>query len=160
MLTMIEHFNGAGPTNDEMREAPVLYRWILKETGSSVEVHGIVHGHPHLPDGEWIRTSEIVQIDPSSKPLWLRTESRLYHLGKPMRRTERYIRKELQASGLAVWRDQVSAAELRQFREVFGQRRKHLDEAERILLLLARADRIDKKRAIELHKLLLAEISR
>lgn len=160
MLTMIEHFNGAGPTNDEMRAAPVLYRWQLKETRSGVEVHGIVQGHPHLHDGEWIRTSEAVQIDPSSKPLWLRTESRLYHLGKRMGRTEIHIRKELQASGFALIRDQVTPGEQQEFFEVFGQRRKKLDEAERILLLLVRTNRIDRERAIKLHKMLLVEISR
>ncbi|MEI3807577.1 DUF6634 family protein [Agrobacterium sp. CCNWLW32] len=157
---MIEHFNGAGPTNAEMRAAPVLYRWLLKEARNGFDVHGIVRGHPHLPDGEWIRTSELVQIDPSSKPLWLRTESRLYNLGKRMGRTEIHIRKELEAAGLAVWREQVSPTELRQFREFCGQRRKHLDEAERILLLLVRTNRIDRERAVKLHKILLVEISR
>lgn len=160
MLTMIEHFNGNAPTNEEMRAAPVLYRWQLKDTQSGVEVHGIVHGHPHLPDGEWIRTSEIVQIDPSSKPMWLRTESRLYHLGKRMGRTEIYIRKELQASGFALTRDQVTVYERQEFLKTFRQRRKNLDEAERILLLLVRTNRIDRERAIKLHKMLLVEISR
>jgi hypothetical protein len=157
---MIEHFNGCAPTNDEMRAAPVLYRWQLKDTRSGVEVHGIVQGHPHLPDGEWIRTSEAVQIDPSSKPLWLRTESRLYHLGKRMGRTEIHIRKELQASGFALTRDQATPGERQEFFEVFRQRRKKLDEAERILLLLVRTNRIDRERAVKLHKLLLVEISR
>ena len=138
----------------------MLYRWFLKETRSAVEVHGIVHGHPHLSDGEWIRTTDLLQIDPAKGPKWLRTESRLYHLGKPMRGTEDYIRRELRMANLAVWHEHVSAAELRGFREYFGQRRKHLDEAERMLLLLVRNNRIDKKRAIELHKLLLVEIAR
>ncbi|PTV70193.1 DUF6634 family protein [Agrobacterium pusense] len=157
---MIEHFNGDAPTNDEMRAAPVLYRWQLQETRSGVEVHGIVQGHPHLPDNEWIRTSDLVQIDPSSKPYWLRTESRLYHLGKRMGRTEIHIRKELQASGYALTRDQVTISEQREFHDVFRQRRKHLDEIERILLLLVRTNRIDRARAIKLHKIVLPEISR
>lgn len=160
MLTMIEHFNGKEPDNLEVAAAPVLSRWTLQETRSAFEVHGIVHGHPNLPDGEWIRTSDVVQIDPADKPRWLRTESRTYRLGKPMGGTEDYIRRELRMANLAVWREHVSAAELRGFREFFGQRRKHLDEAERILLLLVRTNRIDKKRAIDLHKLLLREISR
>lgn len=160
MLTMIEHFNGAGPTNDEMRGAPVLSRWLLKVTRSGVEVHGIVHGHPHLPDGEWIRSSELVQIDPSSKPLWLRTENRLYHLGKRMGRTEIHIRKELQASGFALTRDQVTVYDRQEFFKVFRQRRKKLDEAERILLLLVRTNRVDRDRAIKLLKTLLTETSR
>lgn len=157
---MIEYFNGKEPDNLETAAAPVLSRWVLQETRSAFEVHGIVHGHPNLPDGEMIRTSEIRQIDPAKNPKWLRTESRTYRLGKPMGRTESYIRKELRMANLAVWREHVSAAELRDFRENFGQRRKHLDEAERILLLLVRTNRIDKKRAIDLHKLLLTEISR
>ncbi|WP_342343764.1 DUF6634 family protein [Agrobacterium fabrum] len=158
---MIEYFNGKAPDNLEMRAAPVLYRWQLKDTGHAVEVHGIVQGHPHLPDGQWIRTSELLQIDPSSdKPLWLRTESRLYYLGKRMGRTEIRIRDDLRMAGRAISSDQVSLSELRYFREVFGLQRRHLDEAERILLLLARTDRIDKKRAIKLHKILLGEISR
>jgi hypothetical protein len=157
---MIEHFNGAAPGNNEMRAAPVLYRWQLVETRSGVEVHGIVHGHPHLPDGEWIRTSDLVQIDPSSKPIWLRTESRLYHLGKRMGRTEIHIRNELQVSGFALVRDHVSTSEQREFHDTFGQRRRHMDEAERILLLLVRTNRIDRSRGIKLHKLLLGEISR
>lgn len=160
MVITIDSLNGAPPTKDELGEAPTLYRWLLKDTRGGVEVHGMVHKHPHLPDGQWIRTAELVQMDPGSKPFWLRTESRLYCLGRKMGRCEYRIRRDLWMSHLAVWTDRPEPEELREFDKLFRQRRTHLDEVERILLLLVRNDRMDLARARHMHKSLLVELSR
>ncbi|MBD5083788.1 MAG: hypothetical protein HDT33_01645 [Clostridiales bacterium] len=60
---------------------PTLFSWYLKAHGSALLAHGIVSGHPKLPDGMQVHTSAIVRIAEEERGILLETQSgSLYHL--------------------------------------------------------------------------------
>jgi len=70
-------FDGAMPTLDQLRDAPVLRDYAFSEHRVSC-IEGIVGGHPLLEDGRRIKTSQLFCVDPNLK--WIRTLSRFYRL--------------------------------------------------------------------------------
>lgn len=70
-------FDGGMPTDDQLREAPLLRNHKFSEHQVPY-LEGIVSGHPHLGDGRRIKTSQLFCVDPSLK--WVRTLSRFYRL--------------------------------------------------------------------------------
>lgn len=74
---------GTLDTSDIRAKAPMLddYRLII---GWSHAMKGIVTGHPLLPDGHEIVTSQLMYLDPAVG--LARTLSRWYRVGKPWQR--------------------------------------------------------------------------
>jgi hypothetical protein len=72
--------NGEGPTDEELKSAPILNRWQAGFRFSPC-VFGQVFGHPILGDQRTIHTSELFAIDTLMG--WARTWSRFYRLGMP-----------------------------------------------------------------------------
>lgn len=71
--------DGGGPTAEDLAHAPVLEQW---ESAARITrcLVGVVGGHPNLPPGKQVRTSEVYATDGRS---WARTLSRFYVLGSP-----------------------------------------------------------------------------
>lgn len=60
------------------RQTARLEEWKIMGTRAA----GKVFGHPVMPDGKWIATSEIKNLDLVGKTI--ETKNTLYNLGKPM----------------------------------------------------------------------------
>ncbi|AWN37703.1 DUF6634 family protein [Methylobacterium radiodurans] len=71
--------DGGGPTAEDLAHAPVLEQW---ESAARITrcLVGVVGGHPNLPSGKQVRTSEVYATDGRS---WARTLSRFYVLRTP-----------------------------------------------------------------------------
>lgn len=90
----IEKFNGSAPTEAELSAAPIVHRWqLLSNDNDTNDVSGFVSGHPRFRDGEFITTSALGQIDPSSPPAWVRTKNTVYRLGAPAGAVESQVRE-------------------------------------------------------------------
>lgn len=90
----IEEFNGPSPSTAELSAAPIIERWqLLHNDNSTTDVSGFVAGHPRVRDGEFITTSALEQIDPSSPPAWVRTKNTVYRLGHPAGAVENQVRE-------------------------------------------------------------------
>jgi hypothetical protein len=55
------------------------------------QVIGFVYGNPKFEDGSWVRTSDVVELDPEFK--FAKTRNSLYELGEPAVATSAYIGK-------------------------------------------------------------------
>jgi hypothetical protein len=73
MLDEAEH----GPTEEQLRQAPVLDEFWFEIAGICVVATGVVTGHPSL--GGHITTSPVIGFDLEER--WMRTRSRFYRLG-------------------------------------------------------------------------------
>jgi hypothetical protein len=90
----IDKFNGAAPAEHEIAMAPVIDRWqLLPNANDTSDASGFVSGHPRIRDGEFITTSALQQIDPSSPPAWVRTKNTVYRLGAPAGAVESQVRE-------------------------------------------------------------------
>jgi len=77
-LSLIE--SGFGPIPEDFLETAHLDEWgVTRRTFTALE--GTVSGHPELPIGDWIKTSELMAFGPERR--WARTLSRYYTLGAP-----------------------------------------------------------------------------
>lgn len=68
---------GEHPSANDLRDAPLLFEWKVHLAPIPYLV-GVVLGHPHLPDGHVIHTSELYTFDPGAG--YARTRSRFYRL--------------------------------------------------------------------------------
>ena len=71
----------AGPSPNDLAEAPILNDWQAILMRSSCCLAGEVSGHPQLHGP--ITTSALIVLDPDLT--WARTMSRFYRLGSPFR---------------------------------------------------------------------------
>ncbi|WP_146036455.1 DUF6634 family protein [Pseudotabrizicola formosa] len=78
-LAHVEDLISISPTEELLRDAPVLAKWCAVHFGGYPHLFGQVAGHPRLGDQRYIATSPYFQIDPSGT--WARTWSRFYVLG-------------------------------------------------------------------------------
>lgn len=76
---------GEHPTEDEMRDAPLLTDWRVYIFPLPFLL-GTVFGHPEIGDGRICRTSELATFDPVAG--YARTFSRFYRLGPRTRSGE------------------------------------------------------------------------
>lgn len=91
---MIDQFNGSAPTQAELSAAPVVDRWqLISNENSTTDVSGFVSGHAKIRDGDFITTSALSQIDPSSPPGWVRTKNSIYRLATPAGAAESQVRE-------------------------------------------------------------------
>lgn len=71
--------DGTKPVPDDLADAPRLEGW--RTTSREVRIlTGRVYGHPNIPDGRRITTSDLYASDGKS---WARSMSRYYRLGSP-----------------------------------------------------------------------------
>ncbi|PTV70192.1 hypothetical protein [Agrobacterium pusense] len=90
----IEKFNGSSPSAPELSAAPIVDRWmLLSNDNTTIDISGFVTGHFRFRDGEFITTSALEQIDPSSPPAWVRTKNTVYRLGNPAGAVESQVRE-------------------------------------------------------------------
>jgi hypothetical protein len=68
---------GEHPSSSDLRDAPILFEWRVY-IAPIPHLVGLVHGHPHLPDGGICHTSELYTFDPDVG--YARTLSRFYRL--------------------------------------------------------------------------------
>jgi hypothetical protein len=66
---------------------------LLPNDNGTTDITGFVTGHPRFRDGEFITTSALGQIDPSSIPQWVRTRNTVYRLGIPAGAVESQVRE-------------------------------------------------------------------
>ena len=60
---------------------PTLFSWYIRDHGPAFLAHGIVSGHPKLPDGIQVHTSAIARMTEEERGILLETRSgSLYHL--------------------------------------------------------------------------------
>ncbi|MEO3432586.1 DUF6634 family protein [Inquilinus sp. CAU 1745] len=69
------------PPGVDLDTAPLLDHWSYSLDPPDGLI-GVVTGHPHLRDGGWITTSQLVWIDETRGIA--RTVSRYYRLGRPL----------------------------------------------------------------------------
>jgi hypothetical protein len=74
-LSLIEV--GLGPLPDDLSNAAHLDEWGTCQRGFTA-LQGTVSGHPKLPIGDWVKTSEVMVFGPRRE--WVRTVSRFYTL--------------------------------------------------------------------------------
>lgn len=88
---ILEHIaSGVRPAADELDSAPVISRWRVEDVDfGSGERHkhifGFFEGHPFISDGNFGRTSPLLQLDPENT--WARCRSRVYRLREPLRKS-------------------------------------------------------------------------
>ncbi len=76
---------GAAPTDADLSRAPVLVDWEPKLTAAhDPAIRGVVHGHPAIPDGEFLR-AEILAVDPDLT--WIRTWTGFFRLAPSLARS-------------------------------------------------------------------------
>jgi hypothetical protein len=82
------YLKGKEPSSLELQNAPTLENWstAIGHSGRAEDhlsllmvLQGSVSGHPSLPDGHVIHTSQVIWFDRNQK--WARTWNRLYRLG-------------------------------------------------------------------------------
>ena len=60
---------------------PTLFSWYIKAHGPVFLAHGIVSGHPKLPEGEAVHTSSLIRAEEEENGLLLETQSgSVYHV--------------------------------------------------------------------------------
>ncbi len=60
---------------------PILFSWYIKAHGPVFLAHGIVSGHPKLPEGEAVHTSSLIRAEEEENGLLLKTQSgSVYHV--------------------------------------------------------------------------------
>jgi hypothetical protein len=72
--------DGAKPDPEDLADAPRLEEWRTATREVRI-LAGRVYGHPSIPDGRRITTSDLYAIDRTRT--WARTMSRYYRLGSP-----------------------------------------------------------------------------
>ncbi len=85
----------ARPTVAEFDAAPIIEAWLIEEQGEGGPrswLCGWFFGQPDIGDGEHGHTPPIVQMDEMVPQRWVRTEGRLYRLGRFYAPAEREIR--------------------------------------------------------------------
>jgi hypothetical protein len=71
---------GRAPTLEDLAKAPVISQWEPKLTpAQEPAIRGVVHGHPAIPDGEFLR-AEILAVDPNLS--WIRTWTGFFRLAE------------------------------------------------------------------------------
>ncbi|MGR9204005.1 hypothetical protein ACU8OG_08670 [Rhizobium leguminosarum] len=73
-----------------LSSAPLLEGWAPADGHSWM--HGWFFGHPEIEDGTHGHTSPVLEMDRGTPPRWIRTESRVYRLGRFYPPAEREIR--------------------------------------------------------------------
>ena len=74
---------GEVPDPEVLAAAPLLRDWLIEPQSSGYfRLYGRVTGHPEIPDG-WCTTSPVLHVGPDEA--WVRTVSRFYRLGPPLR---------------------------------------------------------------------------
>lgn len=66
------------PAPQDLKDAPMIEPWWVELEGQFLHLHGLVQGHPLLPDGP-VNTSPLLAFDLQGR--WARTASRWYRLG-------------------------------------------------------------------------------
>lgn len=79
--------SGDPPTDRELSEAPLVFSWLIDEVDYGAgerhrHIFGYLEGHPFIPDGNYGRTSPLLQLD--SGMTWARCRSRVYRLREPV----------------------------------------------------------------------------
>jgi hypothetical protein len=77
-LRHVDDLGSVPPTEELLRDAPVLAKWCAVHFGGYPHLFGQVSGHPRLGDQRFIATSPYFHIDPAGR--WARTWSRFYVL--------------------------------------------------------------------------------
>lgn len=70
-----------GPSPYDMVNAPLIENWWIEYIMGALRARGDLSGHPTIRDPH-VTTSAILSFDAAAG--WLRTQSRFYHLGKPL----------------------------------------------------------------------------
>ncbi|NTG27189.1 hypothetical protein G6L08_08520 [Agrobacterium rhizogenes] len=78
------------PQGQHLASAPLLEGWALAE--GHAWFHGWFFDHPEIDDGTHGHTAPVLEMDRSSPPSWIRTESRVYRLGRYYAPAEREVR--------------------------------------------------------------------
>jgi hypothetical protein len=77
--------SGWSPDDALLCDAPLLDHWgFFFRTPAALTFFGIVTGHPHIADGRRCYTSPVIAYD-GRLGIWVRTVSRWYRLGRPLR---------------------------------------------------------------------------
>jgi hypothetical protein len=71
---------GYSPSEDDLREAPVIDEWVAIITDGNPSLYGKVYGHPSIPNGHRTLTSSLLAVHVAGG--WARTYSRWYQLGE------------------------------------------------------------------------------
>lgn len=132
----IEKFNGSAPAVTELSAAPIIDRWqLLSNDNGTNDVSGVVSGHPRFREGEFITTSALDQIDPSSPAAWVRTKNTVYRLGSPAGAVESQVRELARDLGVRprAWDILAYAAVIG---ELSGQQEGELDIIEQLIAVL------------------------
>lgn len=79
--------SGDPPTDRELSEAPLVFSWLIDEVDYGAgerhrRIFGYLEGHPFIPDGNYGRTSPLLQLD--NGMTWARCRSRVYRLREPV----------------------------------------------------------------------------
>ena len=75
----LEALEREGPQPEDLAGAPLMEGWAF-EAGRTRVITGVSHGHPNIPAGREVRTSDVFATDGRT---WARTLSRWYRLGRP-----------------------------------------------------------------------------
>ncbi|SMD16211.1 DUF6634 family protein [Rhizobium sp. RU36D] len=135
---MMEKFNGAAPAEVELSAAPIIDRWqLLPNDNGTNDVSGFVSRHTRIREGEFITTSALAQIDPTTPPTWARTKNSVYRLGSPAGAVESQVREIARDVGVRpqAWDilAYVAAVEI-----LSGRREGELDVIEQLIAVLYR----------------------
>jgi hypothetical protein len=80
-----------------LSSAPLLEGWAPAE--GHTWMHGWFFDHPEIEDGTHGHTSPVLEMDRGTPPRWVRTESRVYRLGRFYPSAEREVRYWAQKHG-------------------------------------------------------------
>lgn len=75
---------------EHLASAPLLEGWAPAD--HHAWMHGWFFDHPDVEDGTHGHTSSVVEMDPATPPRWIRTDSRVYRLGRYYHPAEREVR--------------------------------------------------------------------
>jgi len=82
LLVDLERLEAGTISTPALMAVPFLDQWISSSRRVPC-VEGIVEGHPSLPDGHWIATSEVYAHFRAEGEHFVRTLNRWYRLGAP-----------------------------------------------------------------------------